>query len=72
LSDIYEARVHDTCIADEARYTLQIASILNQDAGFQGFNLPGAQIMQPKKKLRNGTFTPQEKREPTCIIRSSP
>ncbi len=55
--------MHDTCIADEARYTLPTASILYQDAGFQGFNLPGVQIMQPKKKPRNGTLTPQEKEE---------
>jgi hypothetical protein len=63
LSDTYEGRAHDTCIADEARYTLPTASILYQDAGFQGFNLPGVQIMQPKKKPRNGTLTPQEKEE---------
>jgi hypothetical protein len=63
LSDTYEGRVHDTCIADEAGYTLPNASMLYQDAGFQGFNLPSVQIMQPKKKPRNGTLTPQEKEE---------
>jgi hypothetical protein len=63
LSDVYEGRVHDTCIADEAKYTLPVGSFSDQDAGFQGFNLPGVQIMQPKKKLRNGTLTPQEKEE---------
>ena len=63
LSDTYEGRMHDTCIADEARYTLPTGSILDQDAGFQGFKLPGVQIMQPKKKSRNGTLTPQEKEE---------
>jgi len=63
LSDTYEGRVHDKCIADEARYTLPIGSILYQDAGFQGFSLPGVQIMQTKKKPRNGTLTPQEKEE---------
>jgi hypothetical protein len=63
LSDTYEGRVHDKCIADEARYTLPTGSMLYQDAGFQGFSLPGVQIMQPKKKPRNGTLTPQEKEE---------
>jgi len=63
LSDTSEGRVHDTCIADEARYTLPTGSILDQDAGFHGFKLPGVQIMQPKKKPRNGTLTPQEKEE---------
>ena len=55
--------MHDKCIADEAGYTLPNASMLYQDAGFQGFNLPGVQIMQPKKKPRNGTLMPQEKEE---------
>jgi hypothetical protein len=63
LSDTSEGRVHDTCIADEARYTLPTGSILDQDAGFHGIKLPGVQIMQPKKKPRNGTLTPQEKEE---------
>ena len=63
LSDTYEGRVHDICIADEARYTLPTGRMLDQDAGFQGFSLPGVQIMQPKKKPRNGTLTPQEKEE---------
>jgi hypothetical protein len=73
LSDTYEGRVHDKCIADEARYTLPTGSILYQDAGFQGFRLPGVQIMQPKKKPRNGTLTPQEKEEkPAYLIHSRP
>jgi hypothetical protein len=37
--------------------------MLYQDAGFQGFNLPGVQIVQPKKRSRNRTLTPQEKEE---------
>jgi hypothetical protein len=63
LSDTYERRVHDTYIADKARYILPTGSILDQDAGFHGFKLPGVQIMQPKKKSRNGTLIPQEKEE---------
>ena len=47
LSDTYEGRVHDKCIADEARYTLPTGRMLDQDAGCQGFHLPGVQIMQP-------------------------
>ena len=31
LSDTYEGRVHDKCIADEAGYTLPNASMLYQD-----------------------------------------
>jgi transposase, IS4 family len=73
LSDTYEGRVHDKRIADEAQYTLPIGSLPYQDAGFQdagfrdagfqGFDLPGVLVMQPKKKPRNGTLTPQEKEE---------
>jgi hypothetical protein len=63
LSDTSEGRVHAPCIADEARYTLPTGRMLDQDAGCQEFNLPGVQIMPPKKKPRNGTLTPQEKEE---------
>ena len=37
--------------------------MLDQDAGCQGFHLPGVQIMQPKKKPRNETLMPREKEE---------
>jgi len=63
LSDTYEGRVHDKCIADEAKHNLPAGSFLYQDAGFQRFNPPGVKIMQSKKKPRNGTLTPQEKEE---------
>ena len=63
LSDTSEGRVHAPCIADEARYTLPTGRMLDQDAGCQGFHLPGVQIMPPKKKPRNGTLTPQENKE---------
>jgi hypothetical protein len=71
LSDTYEKRVNDTYIADKARYILPTGSILDQDAGFHGFKLPGVQIMQPKKKSRNGTLIPQEKEENRRILSHS-
>ena len=49
LSDIYEVRVHDKSIADEAKYTLPTASLLYQDAGFQGFDMHGVLVTQPKR-----------------------
>jgi hypothetical protein len=61
LSDTYEGRAHDKRIADEAKYTLPTASLLYQDAGFQGFDLHGVLVMQPKKKPRHRTLTLQEK-----------
>jgi hypothetical protein len=55
--------VHDKRIADEAGYHLPEGSVLAQDSGFQGFTLPGVTILQPKKKPRNDTLTPEEKAE---------
>jgi hypothetical protein len=61
LSDTYEERVRDKSIADEAKYTLPTASLLYQDAGFQGFDLPGMLVMQSKKNLYQRMIMPQEK-----------
>ena len=61
LSDTYEGRVHDKSIADEAKYTPPTASLLYQDAGFQGFDVHGMLVIQPKQKLRHRGLTPQEK-----------
>ena len=63
LSLTYEGKAHDKRVADEAGYTLPEGSILVQDSGFQGFSLPGVQILQPKKKPRNGSLTDAEKAE---------
>ena len=61
LSETSEGRVHDKRIADEAKDTLPKASLRYQDAGFQGFDLHGVLVMQPKKKPRHRTLTLQEK-----------
>lgn len=63
LSATYAGRVHDKRIADEAGYHLPEGSVLAQESGFQGFTLPGVTILQPKKKPRKGTLTPEEKAE---------
>lgn len=63
MSATYAGRVHDKRIADEAGYHLPEGSVLAQDSGFQGFTLPGVTILQPKKKPRNDTLTPEEKAE---------
>jgi hypothetical protein len=63
LSLTYQGKAHDKRVADEAGYTLPEGSILVQDSGFQGFSLPGVQILQPKKKPRNGSLTDAEKAE---------
>jgi len=49
LNDTCEGKKHDKRIADEAGYILPKGSYLGQDTGFQGFEIPGVNIVQPKK-----------------------
>ena len=67
LSDTCEGKKSDKKIADETGYSLPIGSYLGQDTGFQGFEIPGVDIVQPKKKPRGGELTKEEK-ERNCII----
>ena len=48
-------------MADEAGYSVPIGSQLYQDTGFQGFELFGVTIIQPKKKPKGGELTAEEK-----------
>ncbi len=43
--------------ADEVGYRLPSGSYLGQDTGFQGFEIPGVNIVQPKKPPRGGKLT---------------
>jgi hypothetical protein len=61
LSDTYEGKAHEKRIAEEAGYTLPPGSFLYQDTAFQGFDLYGVLIIQPKKKPPHRTLTPEEK-----------
>jgi hypothetical protein len=54
LSDTVEGRRNDKRLADESGYRVPTNSVLAQDAGFQGFQLEGVAILQPKKKPRGG------------------
>ena len=63
LSDTYEGKANDKRIADESGYILPDGSILYQDTGFQGFHLEGVTVVQPKKKPKGGSLTPEEKEE---------
>jgi len=49
LSDTCEGKKHDKRIADEAGYILPKGSYLDQDTGFQGVEISGVNIVQPKK-----------------------
>jgi len=61
LSDTCEGKKHDKKIADEVGYILPEGSYLGQDTGFQGFEIPSVNIIQPKKKPRGGELTEDEK-----------
>jgi hypothetical protein len=54
LSDTVEGKRNDKRLADESGYQVPPGSVLAQDAGFQGFQLEGVSILQPKKKPRGG------------------
>ncbi len=61
LSDTVEGKRKNKNLADETIDKLPKGIILAQDTGFQGFNLEGITIMQPKKKPRGGELSDMEK-----------
>ncbi len=61
LSETHEGKKHDKKVADESGYKLPEGSYLGQDTGFQGFEIPGVNMVQPKKKPRGGELTTDEK-----------
>ena len=61
LTPTCEGRIHDKRIADTTVYSLPSGSYLYQDSGFQGFRLPGINIIQPKKKPKGRALTVEEK-----------
>ena len=52
LSKTHEGKKHDKKIGDEEGITVPKESELYRDSGFQGHDLPGVNIHQPKKKPR--------------------
>jgi hypothetical protein len=67
LSATYEGKKHDKKICDEENPRLPKESDLYQDAGFQGHEIAGVNIHQPKKKPRGGELTDEEKKENRLI-----
>ncbi|GLI33259.1 MAG: transposase family protein [Deltaproteobacteria bacterium] len=61
LSLTHPGSVHDKTIADSSSYPLPKESYLMQDLGFQGFDLPGVEIIMPHKKPPGGSLTPEQK-----------
>jgi hypothetical protein len=67
LSQTYEGKKHDKKICGEEKPRLPKDSDLYQDTGFQGLEIAGVNIHQPKKKPRGGELTGQEKKQNTLI-----
>ena len=61
LTDTVEGKKNDKRLADESGYRVPKGSVLVQDAGFQGFQLEGVAILQPKKKPRGGELSYADK-----------
>ena len=57
LTETVQGKKHDKKLADEAGYRVPQGSVLAQDTGFQGFQLEGVAILQPKKKPRGGELS---------------
>jgi len=69
LSDTVEGSKHDKKVIDESEVVLPEGSTLFQDTGFQGYNLEGINILQPKKKLKGKELTSEEKESNKLISR---
>lgn len=67
LSQTYEGKKHDKKICDEEKPVLPEGSDLYQDTGFQGHEIAGVNIHQPKKKPRGGELTYEDKKENRSI-----
>jgi len=61
LGKTHEGKKHDKKICDEENITVPAGSDLYRDSGFQGHELPGVNIHQPKKKPRGGELSVVDK-----------
>lgn len=61
MSSTHEGKKHDKKIAEEENTRLLEGSELYRDSGFQGHVMDGVNIHQPKKRLRGGQLTDQER-----------
>ena len=69
LSGTYEGKKHDKKICDEEAARLPEGRDLYRDTGFQGHEIIGVNIHQPKKKPRGGELTGEEKEANRSISR---
>lgn len=69
LSKTREGKKHDKKICDEEGTTVPVGSDRYRDSGFQGHDLPGVNIHQPKKKPRGGDLSVVDKVQNRLISR---
>ena len=62
LGKTHEGKKHDKKICDEEGITFPVNSNLYRDSGFQGHDLPGVNIHQPKKKPKGGELSSKDKK----------
>lgn len=61
LSQTYEGKKHDKKICDEEALTFPADVSLYKDTGFQGYEPPGVQTYQPKKKPRGQELSDEDR-----------
>ena len=62
LSPTRPGTVHDKKLAEHEQIHFPRQSVVHKDTGFQGYEPPVKQTLQPKKKPRGKELTPSEKR----------
>ena len=61
LGQVHEGKKHDKKICDEEGTRLPVGAGLYRDSAFQGHELPGVTVLQPKKKPRGGELSAEDK-----------
>ena len=61
LGSAHEGKKHDKKICDEEGTRLPAGAELYRDSAFQGHELPGVTVHQPKKKPRGGELSAEDK-----------
>jgi len=69
LSDTHEGKKHDKKICDEDGIRTPEGSSGYRDTGFQGHEMAGVVIYQPKKKPRGGELSAEDKAHNRLISR---
>lgn len=69
LSPTCEGQKHDKKLAEEQDWHFPLGSKLWQDTGFQGYEPPGVQTFQPRKKPRGAELSAEERAQNKDVSR---